>query len=82
MPNGYSPGSEPSAEADRRYFQHRAETEIALAQRATHPGAVRSHYLLAGFYLDLIHGDAPPAPAARSEPPQPAGVPEASWAAE
>ena len=43
---------------EKAYFQERAEAEIALAQRAHHPGAIRSHYLLAGLYLDLVHGGA------------------------
>ena len=37
------------------YFQARAEEEIEAAQSATHPEAVRAHYLLAGYYLDLVH---------------------------
>lgn len=48
-------------EDDRSYFERRAEAEIALAQRAEHPQAVRSHYLLAGYYLDLVHSEAPAA---------------------
>lgn len=40
---------------DLRYFQERAEQEISRAQRADHPDAVRAHYQLAGYYLDLIH---------------------------
>lgn len=40
---------------DKAYFQQRAEAEIALAQAADHESAVRSHYLLAGYYLDLAH---------------------------
>jgi len=44
---------------DRLYFELRAEAEIALAQRATHPDAVRAHYLLAGYYLDRVHGPGP-----------------------
>jgi hypothetical protein len=48
-------------EDDRNYFERRAEAEIALAQSAEHPGAVRSHYLLAGYYLDLVHSDEPAA---------------------
>lgn len=42
---------------EKTYFQDRAEAEIELAQKADHPGAVRSHYLLAGYYLDLVHSD-------------------------
>ena len=39
------------------YFQKRAETELALAQSAEHANAVRAHYLLAGYYLDLVHNE-------------------------
>lgn len=42
---------------DRSYFQKRAEAERDAAQRADHPEAVQAHYLLAGFYLNLIHND-------------------------
>lgn len=38
------------------YFERRAEAELALAEQAVHPAAVRAHYLLAGFYLDHIYG--------------------------
>jgi hypothetical protein len=55
--------SERMSDDEKAYFQDRAEAEIELAQRAEHPGAVRSHYLLAGFYLDLIHGGAEREPA-------------------
>jgi hypothetical protein len=41
------------------YYQRRAETEIALAQQASHQAVVRAHYELAAAYLDRIHGDAP-----------------------
>lgn len=44
-------------EDDKLYFQHRAEEEIVLAQNADHPDAVRSHYLLAAYYLDLVHNE-------------------------
>jgi hypothetical protein len=40
---------------DRSYFEHRAEMELEMAQRAEHPEAVRAHYLMAGLYLDKIH---------------------------
>ena len=43
---------------DKAYFQVRAEEEIELAQAADHPDAVRSHYLLAAYYLDLVHNKA------------------------
>jgi hypothetical protein len=38
------------------YFEERAEEELEMAQRATHPKAVKAHYELAGFYLDRVHG--------------------------
>jgi hypothetical protein len=44
-------------EKDRAYYQRRAEAEIELAQKAQHEAAVRSHYLLAGYYLDLANCD-------------------------
>ena len=47
--------NEAMSDDDRAYFQTRAEAEIALAQHAGHPGAVRAHFLLAGYYLDLVH---------------------------
>lgn len=50
---------------EKDYFQQRAEAEIALAQKAEHPDACRSHYLLAGYYLDIVHNEAP------AEPPEP-----------
>ncbi len=43
-------------EFEKDYFQRRAEAELRLAQAATHPAAVRAHYLLAGLYLDRIYG--------------------------
>lgn len=33
------------------YFYRRAERELELAQRATHPDAVQAHYELANAYL-------------------------------
>jgi hypothetical protein len=41
---------------DRDYYERRAETEIALAQQASHKAAVQAHYELASAYLDRIHG--------------------------
>lgn len=41
---------------DVSYFQFRAEWELELAQRATHPAAVRAHYQLAEMYLDKVYG--------------------------
>ncbi len=37
---------------DESYFYQRAETELEMAQRATHPLAVRAHYIIANHYLD------------------------------
>jgi hypothetical protein len=47
---------------DVQYFHERAEQEILHAQAAGHPAAVQAHYLLAGYYLDLVH-NSPLAPA-------------------
>jgi hypothetical protein len=46
------------------YFSDRAEQEIKQAQSAGHPEAVRAHYQLAGYYLDLVYSgpDAPARP--------------------
>jgi hypothetical protein len=41
---------------DSTYFYGRAETELELAQRATHPLAVRAHYIIANHYLDRCYG--------------------------
>jgi hypothetical protein len=51
---------------ERRYFEDRAEAELALAGTARHPDAARSHRMLAAYYLDLItcaSGWEEPAPA-------------------
>lgn len=40
------------------YFYDRAEQELEFAQSASHPAAVRAHYLLAGYYLDQFYGPA------------------------
>jgi hypothetical protein len=47
------------ADDEKDYYQQRAEAEIVLAQKAEHPDACRSHYLLAGYYLDIVHNEAP-----------------------
>ena len=47
---------------DIQYYSERAEQEIFRAQQAEHPEAVRSHYLLAGYYLDMVY-NSPAAPA-------------------
>jgi hypothetical protein len=44
-----------STEEDEAYLEARAEAELSLAQSAKHPGAVRAHYLLAGYYLDRLY---------------------------
>jgi hypothetical protein len=41
--------------AEKHYFLERAEAELDLANEATHEGAARAHYYLAGFYLDRAH---------------------------
>lgn len=41
---------------DADYFYKRAEAALELAQRAVHPGAVKAHYTLAGYYLDRVYG--------------------------
>ncbi|MET0377241.1 MAG: hypothetical protein ABW128_23655 [Rhizorhabdus sp.] len=40
---------------DRSYYIRRAEAELALAQSAAHPAAMRAHYHLAGYYLDKVY---------------------------
>ena len=39
---------------DRSYYQHRAEVELAIAQKATAPEVVRAHHLLAEAYLEKL----------------------------
>jgi len=52
---------------DSDYYRQRAEAELAMAQAARHPAAVRAHYFLAGFYLDRAHGPmTPPADSSTS----------------
>lgn len=41
-------------ETDLEYFQHRAEIEVDMAQRAVLPEATASHYELANLYLDRV----------------------------
>lgn len=60
---------------DDIYYYERAETELELAQRATHPSAVRAHYIIANHYLDRCYGstgaeegDHDQAPVAAAEP--------------
>jgi HEPN domain-containing protein len=40
------------------YLEQRAESQLELARRATHPAAVRAHYQLAEMYLDKLYGEA------------------------
>jgi HEPN domain-containing protein len=40
------------------YLEQRAESQLELARRATHPAAVRAHYQLAEMYLDKLYGKA------------------------
>lgn len=40
----------------QNYLEKRAEAELDLAQSATHPAAVKAHYMLAGYYLDRLYG--------------------------
>jgi hypothetical protein len=47
--------SRKASERDRAYYQKRAEEELELAQKAQDERAVRSHYELAAYYLDLVH---------------------------
>lgn len=50
-------------ERDRAYFYRRAETELALAQKAETPAAVKSHYTIANEYLERAWaGGQPPVP--------------------
>lgn len=40
---------------DKAYLIARAEAELELAQRASHPHAVRAHYEIASSYLDRVY---------------------------
>lgn len=51
--------SDAMSDDEMSYFKDRATAEIALAERARHPDAARSHSLLAGYYLDLVHCGTP-----------------------
>jgi len=42
--------------SEQEYLYTRAESELKMAQRAACPEAVRAHYVLAGHYLDRLHG--------------------------
>lgn len=45
---------------DRNYYHRRAESELRMARRAVQPVAARLHHMLAGYYLDRVHGEARP----------------------
>ena len=42
---------------EAEYYEHRAEVQIELAQKATDAKAVKAHYELATAYLDKVHGE-------------------------
>lgn len=37
------------------YLEHRATAALELAQRATHPAAVKAHYAMAAAYLARLY---------------------------
>jgi hypothetical protein len=39
------------------YHEARAEEQLALAERATTPGAVRAHVALADMHLEILYSD-------------------------
>lgn len=39
---------------DIGYYERRATVQVELAERASHPNAVKAHYLLAEAYLQRI----------------------------
>lgn len=45
---------------DLSYHEARAEEELALAETAVTPGAVRAHVALADMHLEIVYRD--PAP--------------------
>lgn len=46
-------------EDDKSYYQHRAEVELEIAQKAAAPEVVRAHHLLAKAYLDKVAAATP-----------------------
>jgi hypothetical protein len=44
--------------ANLSYHEARAEEELALAQAATNPGAVRAHVALAEMHLEIVYDPA------------------------
>jgi hypothetical protein len=51
---------------DMDYFRDRAEAELAMARSALHPDVARSHFHLAGLYLDRAYNPAMVAAAAEA----------------
>jgi len=52
---------------DLSYHEARAEEELALAQTATSPGAVRAHVALAEMHLDIVYQPVAPAAAGQAD---------------
>lgn len=50
---------------DLSYHEARAEEELAKAETATTPGAVRAHVALADMHLDIVYRDVAPVPPAQ-----------------
>ena len=44
---------------DLSYHEARAEEELAQAEAATTPGAVRAHVALADLHLEILYRDPP-----------------------
>ena len=42
-------------EDDQVYYRQRADQEIGMAQAAANEQAAHAHYLLAAYYLNLVH---------------------------
>jgi hypothetical protein len=53
----YKLGTPMLREADRSYYRKRAEDELSKAREAATPEAGRAHFMLAGFYFDLVFND-------------------------
>lgn len=45
---------------DPDYYYKRAEEQLVLAQAATHPSALRSHFMLAEKYIELAYSEGSP----------------------
>jgi len=46
-------------EDDKVYYQHRAQVELEIAQKATVPEVVKAHHVLAEAYLEKLASVAP-----------------------